>query len=156
MIEKNLIKEYAEAFLEPLPELFLTDVTVLPGNIITVEIAGDKGVNIDDCVTLSKYLESKLNRDQEDFELTVTSAGLTSPFKTLRQYKNHIDKEVELITKKGEKFRGTLKDANEDGFTVTITRKEIPVGGKRKKEVLYDLTFAYNEVKQTIYNISFK
>ena len=118
MIEKNLIKEYAEAFLEPLPELFLTDVTVLPGNIITVEIAGDKGVNIDDCVTLSKYLES--------------------------------------ITKKGEKFRGTLKDANEDGFTVTITRKEIPVGGKRKKEVLYDLTFAYNEVKQTIYNISFK
>ena len=156
MIEKSLIKEYVEAFLEPLSELFLTDVTVLPGNVITVEIDGDNGVNIDDCVTLSKYLESKLNRDEEDFELTVTSAGLTSPFKTLRQYKNNIDKEVELITKKGEKFRGILKNADENGFTVTVARKEIPEGGKRKKEVQHDLSFAYNEVKQTIYNISFK
>ena len=156
MIEKSLIKESAEVYLQSFPALFLTDVIVLPGNVITVEIDGDNGVNIDDCVNLSKYLESKLNRDEEDFELTVTSAGLTSPFKTIRQYKNYIGKDVEIITKKGEKLRGTLKDANDNGFIVTITRKEIPEGGKRKKEVLHDLSFAYDEVKQTIYNISFK
>src|SRR5690554_3893892 len=60
---------------------YLVDVRVEGGNAITIEIDNDEGVDIDDCAALSRHLESKLDRDTEDFELTVTSAGLTSPFK---------------------------------------------------------------------------
>ena len=34
----------------------------------------DAGVTIDDCVALSRHIESKLDRDKEDFSLTVGSA----------------------------------------------------------------------------------
>jgi len=77
-----------EEYLEDTPN-YLVDVLVGADNTIIVEIDNDKGVNIDDCVALSRHLESKLDRDAEDFELTVTSAGLTSAFKTLRQYKKY-------------------------------------------------------------------
>ena len=86
MIDKKEINALVEEFLKDSGN-YLVDILIASGNLITVEIDNDNGVNIDDCVELSRYLESKFDRDTEDFELTVTSAGLTSPFKTLRQYK---------------------------------------------------------------------
>jgi ribosome maturation factor RimP len=117
MIEKNEIKTLTEEFLKNSSD-YLVDVIIAAGNTITVEIDNDNGVNIDDCVELSRYLESKLDRDAEDFELTVTSAGLTSPFKTHRQYKKYEGKEVEVLTKKGEKLKGTLKSSNDNSLTI--------------------------------------
>lgn len=96
MIEKKLIVDFTEQYLDGSPN-YLTDVSVSADNTITVEIDNDHGVDIDDCVTLSRYLESKLDRDTEDFELTVTSAGLSSPLKILRQYKKYEGKEVEVL-----------------------------------------------------------
>ena len=62
------------------------DVVIKPGNLIIIEIDNDEGVCIDDCAELSRYVEGHLDRDVEDFELEVGSAGVTSPFKVLRQY----------------------------------------------------------------------
>ena len=36
---------------------------------------------IEDCVELSKFIEERLSRDEEDYELEVGSAGLGQPFK---------------------------------------------------------------------------
>ena len=155
MIDKSVISELAEAYLKDTPD-YLVDVLVAPGNVITVEIDNDNGVNIDECVALSRHLESKLDRDAEDFELTVTSAGLTSPFKTVRQYKKYEGKEIETLTKKGEKLKGVLKTADENGFTLTVTKMVKPEGAKRKTEVQEDLTFAYDDIKHTKYLIRFK
>jgi len=82
MIEKEMLIALTEEYLEDTPN-YLVDVLVGADNTIIVEIDNDKGVNIDDCVALSRHLESKLDRDAEDFELTVTSAG--SPLR-LRRY----------------------------------------------------------------------
>lgn len=155
MIEKELITKLMEQYLESSPN-YLTDVSVSADNTITVEIDNDHGVQIDDCVALSRYLESKLDRDTEDFELIVTSAGLSSPFKILRQYKKYEGKEIEVLGKSGKKISGVLKSSDDNGFTVSVVRKIKPEGAKRKTEVEEDIHFEYDEVKYTKYLIRFK
>ncbi|MFT4070448.1 MAG: ribosome assembly cofactor RimP [Dysgonamonadaceae bacterium] len=155
MIDKILLKNIVEAHLDG-TENYLVDIQVKPGNILLVEIDNDKAVGIDDCIALSRKIESSLNREEEDFELEVGSAGISSPFKILRQYKKNIGNEVEVLTKDGRKLAGVLKDAQSENFTLTITKKVKPEGAKRKIEVEEDLTFAYDEVKYTKYQIRFK
>ncbi|SRR5690554_1113750 len=155
MIDKKTLIDLTEAHLEGSSN-YLVDVIVGSGNSITIEIDNDEGVDIDHCVALSHYLESKLDRETEDFELTVTSAGLTSPFKTLRQYKKHEGKEIEVLCKSGEKLTGTLESSNEKGFTLAITKKVKPEGAKRKVEVTEQVNLAFDEVKHTKYLIRFK
>lgn len=155
MIEKKLIIDFAAQYLDGSPN-YLTDVLVSTDNSITVEIDNDQGVDIDDCVALSRYLESKLDRDTEDFELTVTSAGLSSPFKILRQYKKYEGREVEVLSKGGQKINGVLKSSDDNGFVVTVVKKVKPEGAKRKIEVEEDIRFAFEEVKHTKYLIRFK
>ena len=155
MIDKDLLVTLTEEFLGE-SDNYLAEVKVNPGNVISIEIDNDNGVDINDCVELSRYIESKLNRDEEDFELTVGSVGLTSPFKSLRQYQKYIGSEVEVVTKKGQKLFGVLESASEDEFTITISKKEKLEGAKRKTEVSEDLHFKYDEVKYTKYLIRFK
>ena len=155
MIDKHLIEQLVEEKLADSSN-YLVDVTIQPGNIIVVEIDNDEAVCIDDCVELSRYLEDHLDRDQEDFELEVGSAGITSPFKVLRQYKKNIGNEVEILLKEGVKLTGVLKSADEEGLVVTIEKQVKPEGAKRKVTVQEDLSYNYNEIKYTKYLIRFK
>ena len=122
MIEKKTICELVEEWLKD-KDYFLVEVTVSPDDKIVVEIDHKDGVWIEDCVDLSRYIESRLNRDTEDFELEVGSAGIGQPFKVLQQYINHIGEEVEVLTKDGRKLSGVLKEADEQHFTITIQKK---------------------------------
>ena len=155
MIDKNVVTRIVDEWLEG-KDYFLVDVTISPDNKIVVEIDHAEGVWIDDCVDLSRYIESKLNREEEDFGLEVGSAGIGQPFKVLRQYQNYIGEEVEVLTNSHKKLVGTLKDANESNFTITIQKKVKPEGAKRPHMEDEDLTFAYNEIKYTKYVIKFK
>ncbi|MBF6626928.1 MAG: ribosome assembly cofactor RimP [Proteiniphilum sp.] len=155
MIDKKLLIDLTEEYLKDSSN-YLVDLTLGADNSITIEIDNNQGVDISDCVVLSRHLESKLDRDKEDFELTVTSAGLTSPLKTARQYKKYEGKEVEVLSRTGQKMSGLLKSSDADGFTITITKKVKPEGAKRKTEVEEEIRFGYNEVKHTKYLIRFK
>ena len=155
MIDKEIIRQAVEDFTKE-SEIFLVSVEVKPGNIIVVEIDSDDSVGIDDCIALNKFIESKLDRDIEDYELEVGSAGITQAFKILRQYRKYIGKEVEVLTKAGKKLQGILKDANEQNMALTIEKQVKPEGAKRKINVEEDLTFTYDEIKYTKYLIRFK
>ena len=155
MIDKNLVKSLVDEWLEN-QDYFLTDVTVSPDNRIVVEIDHKEGVWIEDCVELSRFIESRLDRDAEDFELEVGSAGIGQPFKVLQQYVNHVGENVEVLTGEGRKLTGVLKEATPEHFTLTIREKVKEEGAKRPKLVDRDLTFAYDEVKWTKYLIDFK
>lgn len=155
MIDKNVVTRIVEEWLEG-KDYFLVDVTVTPDDKIVVEIDHAEGVWIDDCVDLSRYIESKLNREEEDYELEVGSAGIGQPFKVLQQYIIHIGKEVEVLAKDGKKWTGVLTDANEENFTITVQVKVKPEGAKRPKLVEQNVTFVYDEIKYTKYLISFK
>ena len=155
MIAKNVVSGIVNEWLED-KEYFLVDIEVTPDNKIVVEIDHAEGVWIDDCVELSRFIESKLDREEEDFELEVGSAGIGQPFKVLQQYLIHIGKDVEVLTKEGKKMVGILKEANEENFTLTVQKKVKPEGAKRPKLVDEDITFDYSEIKYTKYIISFK
>lgn len=155
MIDIDKIKELVEGKLQS-TDYFLVDVEVKPGNLIVVEIDHDEAVSIDDCAALSKFIESHLDREQEDFELEVGSAGITSPFKVLRQYQKNVGNEVEVLLKQGIKQTGVLKSCDEQGIVLTIEKKEKPEGAKRKVTVEEDLSYRYDEIKYTKYIIRFK
>ena len=149
MIEKKTVCQIVEEWLEG-KDYFLVEVTVSPDDKIVVEIDHAEGVWIEDCVELSRYIESKLNREEEDYELEVGSAGIGQPFKVLQQYYNHIGLEVEVLTKGGRKLSGVLKDADEEKFVVTVQKKVKPEGAKRPQLVEEDETFTYDDIKYTL------
>ena len=155
MIDKKVVSSIVDEWLSG-KNYFLVDVTVSPDDKIVVEIDHAEGVWIEDCVELSRYIESKLNREEEDYELEVGSAGIGQPFKVLQQYYNHIDQEVEVLTKVGRKLSGILKDVDEDKFVVAVQKKVKTDGTKRPKMVEEEETFTYDEIKYTKYLISFK
>ena len=155
MIDRNVVSGIVNEWLED-KEYFLVDVSVSPDDKIVVEIDHAEGVWIDDCVELSRFIESKLDREEEDYELEVGSAGIGQPFKVLQQYLIHIGKKVEVLTREGKKLEGVLKDANEERITLTIQKKVKPEGAKRPKLVEEDVIYTYEEIKYTKYLISFK
>lgn len=135
---------------------YLVDVIFKPDNLIVVEIDNDEAVSIEDCADLSNYLEECLGDELSSFDLEVGSAGITSPFKLLRQYQKNIGNEVEVLLRKGEKLTGVLKSANEEEIVLTVLRKVKPEGAKRKIEVEEDLSYHFEDIKQTKYLIRFK
>lgn len=155
MIEKKTVSQIVEEWLEG-KDYFLVEVTVSPDDKIVVEIDHAEGVWIEDCVELSRFIESKLNREEEDYELEVGSAGIGQPFKVLQQYYNHVGSDVEVLTKDGRKLTGVLKDADEEKFVVAAQKKVKVEGAKRPKLMEEDEIFRYDEIKYTKYLISFK
>lgn len=155
MIDKKVVEKLVNEWLEG-KDYFLVDVQVSTDDKIVVEIDHADGVWIEDCVDLSKYIEDHLNRDVEDYELEVGSAGLGQPFKVPQQYKNFVGKEVEVMDADGKKLKGILKNVEDNLFTVTAREKVRPEGKKRAVLQDVDHRFDMNNVKYTKYIISFK
>jgi len=157
MIDKQLVHDTVVQALEG-TDRFLTNVTITPDNVITVEIDSMTGVDIDTCAMLTRKIESVLDRDTEDFELEVGSAGLTSPFKVIRQYEKNIGNEVEVLTNDGRKLHGTLTGITPDGteFTITVAEKVKEPGKKRPVITEKTIAIAVSDTKYVKYSINFK
>lgn len=155
MIDKESIKKIVNEWLDG-KGYFLTDLTVDESNRIVVEIDDKEGVWIDDCVELSKYIESRLNRDVEDFELEVGSAGIGQPFKVLQQYLNHVGDEVEVFTQDRKKLKGVLKSADEKGISLLVKQKVKVQGAKRAKIMDVEINFTFEQLRTVSYSINFK
>ena len=152
MIDKSaLIETLTKGMTDT--DLFLVDVTIGKDNRIVVEIDSDTSVDIDECIRLTRLVENDFDRDVEDYELEIGSAGLTSPLKVVRQYVKNIGNEVEVLTADGKKLKGTLANADEAGFTLTVSKKVKPEGAKRPVVVEEELPFKYDEIKYTKYLI---
>lgn len=155
MIDKNIVKGLVEEWLEG-KEYFLVDVEISNDNKIVVEIDHAEGVWIEDCVELSRFIEDRLSRDDEDYELEVGSAGLGQPFKVPQQYVNFVGKEVEVLGVDGKKVKGILKSVDGNDFVVTVREKVKEEGMKRPVMKDVDKSFQMDQVKYTKYLISFK
>lgn len=128
MIKKEDITKLVEEHLQE-TDMFLVRLSIGKENKIFIYIDGDSHVNIDDCVALSRYVENQLDRDHEDFELNVSSAGIGEPLLLKRQYRNKLQKPVEILLNQGEKFKAILLDIADD--SITIARE---VKSKKKKK----------------------
>ena len=155
MIKESIVRELVEEWLEG-KDYFLVDVAVSADDRITVEIDHAEGVWIEDCADLSRFIESRLSRDEEDYELEVGSAGIGQPFKVRQQYVNHVGREVDVLTADGRKLHGVLAAVGDETFDVTVKTKKKLEGEKRPKWVEETVTLRYDETKETKYSISFK
>ncbi|MCR4659011.1 MAG: ribosome assembly cofactor RimP [Bacteroidales bacterium] len=146
MIEKVKIIEIVKNLLEG-GDKFLVGVKVTPDNRIFVDIDGDNGVTIDDCIELSRSIEDQLDRDVEDFELTVSSAGADSPLKLLRQYRKNVGRDLIVETDDGERLEGTLAQAGDETATLHLpgTKKQPP----------HDVELRYDEIRSARVAIKF-
>lgn len=155
MIDAKKVIGAAEKALDG-GELFLVEVNVSPANEIEVVVDCDTNVDIDACVSLSRAIEEAFDREAEDFELTVTSAGVGRPLKMLRQYKKLLGKSVEVVLKDGIKIIATLDAADEGSITLTYPEKVAVEGTKRKQTVETTKTYALDQVKTTAEYLDFK
>jgi ribosome maturation factor RimP len=155
MLDKSVINQIVESYLQG-GEHYLVDVKVTPDNRIQVEIDSFAGVSLDDCVALNRFLESKLDREVEDYELEVSSAGLSSPFKVLKQYEKNIGKEVEVLTTDGKKMTGMLNAVSPDAVGLTVEKVIKEEGAKRKKNIQEEITLSFKNIKTTKLIIRFK
>ncbi|MCR5423230.1 MAG: ribosome assembly cofactor RimP [Bacteroidales bacterium] len=147
MIDKLHILDVVDTALKG-SDKFLVNLKVTTDNRIFVDIDGDNGVTIDDCVELSRTIEQNLNRDEEDFELNVASAGLDSPLKMPRQYKKNIGETLSVTTFDGEHVEGRLTEADDNTCTILPPK---PKKGPAPEAV----TFRYADVKQAKIVITF-
>lgn len=148
MIDAAHVREIAEAQMEG-TDLFVVEVRVTPANEIVVTVDSDTQVGIDRCVELSRSIEEALDRDQEDFELTVMSAGIGQPLKYLRQYRKLIGSPVEVVLKDGGKIIGKLVDASDNQIAVEYEERVTVEGKKRKQLVTTRRELSLDEVKST-------
>ncbi len=128
---------------------YIVDISVKPGNKIVVLLDNDEGVGIDDCITMSRQIESNLDREVEDFELNVMSPGLSEPFLILKQYQKNIGKRVDVIAKGGIKYTGTLLSADESGIVLETKTSERVEGKKKKQEIINNVELRFEDIKQT-------
>jgi len=149
MIDKQLISKLAETELKG-TDKFLVSVAVNPGNKISVILDGDSSISIDDCIEVSRFIESSLDREIEDFELSVSSAGLDQPLKLIRQYKKYTNKEISVLTGEGIKHKGLLTGILNDQIQLCIPEN------KKKKIKEQNIEILFSDIKETKAIISFK
>jgi ribosome maturation factor RimP len=153
MIDKALIAKLVNEKLSD--DQFLVEVTVSSSNVIHIMVDSDTGISINQIVEISRYVEDHLDRETEDFELSVFSAGLSEPFSMLRQYKKNVGNEIEVLFTNGQKMNGLLKNAEDQGFDLEVTTKEKAEGSKKKELITRVHRFEYSEIKEAKQIIKF-
>ena len=136
---------------------FIVDISVSKDNDIVLTVESEEGtIELDDCVALSRYFETKFDREEEDYSLTVSSAGLDQPFKVYKQYLKAVGTKVEVSLKGGKKMVAELEAADQESITLKYVAKE-PVEGKKKKELVEHLDrFTMDQVNAVRPYIEFK
>ena len=148
MIQKQDISTIVERYVNG-AELFLVSVKVSADNVVEVVIDGPQGVSLEQCVELSNAINAAFDREVEDFELTVSSAGLDQPLQVLPQYLKYIGKEVEVLLKAGKKQKALLLGANNEAITIQYEVLQKVEGKKRKQSVTLTETYLLTNVKST-------
>ena len=155
MTDTKKIIEAAERHLEG-TDLFVVECTSTPGNDIELTIDSDTSVGIDACAELSRAIEVELDREEEDFSLTVMSAGIGSELRSLRQYRKLVGRPAEVLLTNGVKILAKLDEATEEGITLSYEEKQAVEGKKKKQLVTVTRTYPFSEVKWTKEWLDFK
>lgn len=150
MIDKSKIAQLIEDKLSE--DQFIVSLDVTPASQIMVTLDSMNGITIDHCVQISRLVEGSLDREEDDFELQVSSAGLGQPLKVYRQFEKNIGQEMEVVLTNGEKLEGLLKTADQAGFELETTKREKVEGHKKKQLITRLHRIAFDEAK-TVKNI---
>lgn len=154
MIDKNELQAFIEGQLND-TEYFLTDLKITPSNEITVEIDSLTPGDIEECVRLTHAIEDAFDRDVEDYELEVGTAGLTSPLKVRRQYDKYVGRDLEILTSDGRKLHGLLQSVSDDGIVLSMEQKVKKEGVKKPVIETVELALPFSLIKRAVYDLKF-
>ena len=155
MIDAKMIRTKLEEKLEG-SENYLVDIRVSSANDILIELDNDANVSIADCIDISRFVEHELlDRDQEDFQLEVTSAGLDKPFRVKRQYEKNVGRTVNVVMNEGGKLEGVLQSVSDEGIELVTKHKERLEGRKKKVWVEETHDISFDKIKETKVVITF-
>lgn len=155
MIDKAKVISLVEERLDD--RMFLVDITINERNVIDVFIDGFDGLTIKQCVSVSRNVEHNLDRDEEDFELHVSSPGLTEGFKVKEQYIKYINRNIEILTVTSDKkMEGVLLEVGDENIILETSAREKVEGHKKKQLVVKKQILKYDEIKSAKAVISFK
>jgi ribosome maturation factor RimP len=152
---KDKVKNILDAVLADYEQLFLIELSVSENNRIIITLDGDRGVNLQDCITISRAVEQELDKEELDFSLEVASAGVSSPLKFVRQYKKNIGRKLKVKTISNEEIEALLTDADDQAATFSWKAREPKKIGKGKETVEKTVRLPYEEIKESIVLISF-
>jgi ribosome maturation factor RimP len=158
MISKELVRKLAQERIDELDRnLFIVDISISAKNAIHVELDKFEGyVAIEDCISVSRNVEHNLDREEQDFELHVSSAGLDKPLRVLPQFVKNIGREVDVTMKDGMSKSGILVQATESDITLQSSRIEKLEGKKKKELIVEEEILPFASIKETKIVISFK
>lgn len=152
---EKIVRELLDAAFEERQDLFLIDLDITAGNIIKVVIDGDHDVKVADCIFVSRAVEHQIDRDEHDFSLEVTSAGVGKPLKHYRQFVKNIGRKLEILDRDKNKEIGTLEAATENAVTIVWKAREPKPVGKGKITVDKEWSIEYDKIKQAKVVITF-
>jgi ribosome maturation factor RimP len=158
MISKKTVTELAEERIKDRDErLFIVELTISASNVIRLELDKTEGnVSIEDCMSVSRNIEHNLDREDADFELHVSSAGLDKPLRVHAQYVKNIGRDLDVKLKSKEKVTGTLIAVDEVGVTLKREEKQAIEGKKKKELVVIENKIAFSDINEAKIVISFK
>ena len=155
MIDKQVIQTLVQERLQATGYELIT-LKVSAQNDILIEVDKMDGVDVEFCAELNHYLVEQLDAQGiEDYSLEVGSVSLTAPFVTIMQYNKHLGHDVEVLAADGKKYRGALVSVDADTFAIDTEVMVAVEGKKRKQKEIQTLTFAYDAVKYTKYDLKF-
>jgi len=145
-LEKN-VNDLLISGLKNRPDIFVLDFKISENNDINIVIDGDKGVTIDDIVNLSRHIEHNLDREEEDFALTVSSFDVTKPFHLKRQFLKNLNRPLKVKTQTGE-VEGVLVNVDENQIVLENKVREPKKVGKGKVTVVKQNNIPFDEIKE--------
>lgn len=151
---KEKVKELLDTGLAEYPDLFLIDLTITDSNKIIVTLDGDNGVQLQDCINISRAIEHNLDREEQDFALEVASAGVSAPLKLVRQYKKNVGRTLSVKTKT-QTIQAELVDVSDEDITLEWSSREPKKIGKGKETVLHNEKIAYGDIVEAVVTIIF-
>jgi ribosome maturation factor RimP len=128
-------------WLVNMPDHFLVDIKLLTGNKVQVFLDAEKGIKIETCVEVSRYLEKHIDENGwlgEKYILEVSSPGMDTPLKVARQYQRRIGQELSVVKLDGVKIEGILKRFDDKELELEAVKM---VKGKVVETNLYQIPF---------------
>ena len=154
MAFKDKISDLLEEALKEKPSLFLVDLTVTETLKVIVTLDGDNGVNLQDCIDISRAIDTNLDREEQDYALEVASAGVSTPLKLVRQYRKNIGRTLKVKTAT-ETIEALLEQVSDKSIVLSWTAREPKKIGKGKETVEHKREIPYSEIKEAIVTIIF-
>jgi len=154
MTFKDKVNDLLTEVLRDKPSVFLIDLTITDSFKIIVTLDGDTGVALQDCIDVSRAIENNLDREEQDFSLEVSSVGVGSPLKMVRQYKKNVGRTL-IVKLATQTIEAELVEANDNFIILSWKAREPKKVGKGKETVQKKQEIPYTDIKEAIVTVTF-